>query len=104
MGRAGYDDAAVQTTPRSSASGTRVPHDHDRREPTGIEPATPPGAAGSGTLDPSVALGYVLAGPLFYGGVGWLLDRWLGITLLLPIGALLGTAAGIYLLMKRLAR
>ncbi len=81
-----------------------MPRDDDRPRPTGLQPVPPPGGGGSGSLDPSVALGYVIAGPLFYGGVGWLLDRWLGITLLLPIGALLGSAGGIYLLMKRLAR
>lgn len=94
----------METTPKSSAHGAREPSDDDRLRPTGREPVPPPGNGGSDSLDPSVALGYLLAGPLFYGGVGWLLDRWLGVTLLLPIGALLGTAAGIYLLMKRLAR
>lgn len=46
---------------------------------------------------------YVLSGILFWGAVGWLLDRWLfgsastGTVLLLPIGVVVGAAAGGYL-------
>lgn len=46
---------------------------------------------------------YVLSGILFWGAVGWLLDRWLldssstGTVVFLPIGVVLGAVAGGYL-------
>jgi F0F1-type ATP synthase assembly protein I len=47
-------------------------------------------------------ISYILSGILFWGGLGWLLDRWLidptGDTkLFTPIGVIVGTAAGAYL-------
>jgi len=36
-----------------------------------------------------------------WGGVGWLLDRWLGILFFAPAGILLGTAVAIYLVVAR---
>jgi F0F1-type ATP synthase assembly protein I len=43
--------------------------------------------------------GYVLSGILFWGGIGWLLDRWLEFTtpVFVPIGVLAGAALGVYL-------
>ncbi|MGH3714575.1 MAG: AtpZ/AtpI family protein [Micromonosporaceae bacterium] len=50
-----------------------------------------------------VALGYLGAGMLFWGGAGWLLDRWLGWSPWgLAGGLVLGMTAGIYLILKRL--
>jgi hypothetical protein len=34
--------------------------------------------------------GYLLSGLLFWGGVGWGLDKWLGTSYLLLVGLLLG--------------
>lgn len=49
------------------------------------------------------ALGYLLGGMLFWGGVGWLVDRWLDLPNVgLLIGMIAGTAAGVYLTVKRL--
>jgi ATP synthase protein I len=47
------------------------------------------------------ALGYLLAGLLFWGGVGLALDRWLGTNFLVLIGLLLGGAAAMYLIYVR---
>lgn len=47
------------------------------------------------------ALSTLLAGVFVWGGLGWLVDRWLGITLLLPIGLLLGIGLATYSIMKR---
>lgn len=47
------------------------------------------------------ALGYLLAGLLFWGGVGFALDRWLGTTFLVLIGMLVGGAAAMYLIYVR---
>lgn len=50
--------------------------------------------------DPWVAFGYLVGGPLFYGGVGWLLDRWLDTSFLFPVGLLFGIALATWLLFK----
>jgi ATP synthase protein I len=49
-------------------------------------------------------IGYLLSGLLFWGGVGWALDRWLGTTFLLLTGLLVGAASGIYLIWLRFGR
>ncbi len=46
-------------------------------------------------------ISYIVAGLLFYGGLGWLVDQWLHSSLGLPIGLILGTIAAIYLVIKR---
>jgi ATP synthase protein I len=49
------------------------------------------------------ALSYLISGIGFWGFVGWLIDRWLdthGVTI--GIGCIVGAAAGIYLVMRRL--
>jgi ATP synthase protein I len=49
------------------------------------------------------ALSYLMAGMAFWGFVGWLVDRWLtthGIAI--GIGIIVGAAAGVYLVMRRL--
>lgn len=44
----------------------------------------------------------LIAGTLTWAGIGWLLDRWLGTgPWLLAIGALVGNAAGLYLIWLR---
>jgi ATP synthase protein I len=49
------------------------------------------------------AIGYLLSGMLVWGGVGWLIDKWLGLPDVgLLIGLIGGGAAGVYLIMKRL--
>ena len=49
------------------------------------------------------AVGYLLGGMIVWGGVGWLLDRWLGLPDVgLLIGLIGGTVAGVYLIVKRL--
>lgn len=51
--------------------------------------------------DGLVALSYILAGLLFYGGLGWLGDHFLNTTWLLPVGLILGLVFSIYLITKR---
>ncbi|GAA1412804.1 hypothetical protein GCM10009662_55690 [Catellatospora coxensis] len=49
------------------------------------------------------AIGYLLGGMLVWGGVGWLIDKWLGLPNVgLLIGLIGGAAAGVYLTVKRL--
>ena len=47
---------------------------------------------------------YLVAGVLFYGAVGWLLDQWLGTRYLVAVGVLLGAGLGTYLMILQLTR
>jgi F0F1-type ATP synthase assembly protein I len=60
----------------------------------------------SSGLDHSSIMGVeLIAGFLTWAGIGWLLDRWLGTgPWLLVIGALVGNAAGLYLIFLRSKR
>jgi F0F1-type ATP synthase assembly protein I len=49
-------------------------------------------------------VGYLVAGTLLYGGLGWLLDALLGTGFLLPIGLVLGMALALYLTVMRYGR
>ncbi|TWH01664.1 hypothetical protein L615_001700000690 [Nocardioides sp. J9] len=51
--------------------------------------------------DPWHAFGYLVAGVVFYGFLGWLADRWLDTTFLVAVGILVGAALGIYLTTRR---
>lgn len=42
-----------------------------------------------------------MSGIVVWGGIGWLLDWWLGTGAFLPIGVLLGAVAGIYLVVVK---
>lgn len=59
----------------------------------------PPPNAGQGM----VALSYLIAGMVVWGGVGWLVDQWLGTSgIAFGIGVVVGGAAGVYLIVRRL--
>lgn len=47
---------------------------------------------------------YLVAGVLFYGAVGWLLDQWLGTRFLVAAGVLLGAGLGTYMMIVQLNR
>ncbi|WP_041442377.1 AtpZ/AtpI family protein [Thermomonospora curvata] len=47
---------------------------------------------------------YLLSGMAVYGGIGWLLDRWLGTSALLPIGILVGLGLALYMVYLRYGR
>jgi F0F1-type ATP synthase assembly protein I len=46
-------------------------------------------------------LGTLVAGVLAWGGIGWLLDRWLGTRFLVAVGILVGAAGAFYLIIRR---
>lgn len=51
------------------------------------------------------SVGYLLSGMLFYGGIGWLIDRWTGHSaLFLPIGLIVGIALALVLVFVRHGR
>lgn len=47
------------------------------------------------------AVAYMLSGPLIYGGLGALLDHWLGTTWLVGVGIVGGMALSLYLIWFR---
>lgn len=51
--------------------------------------------------DPWAAFGYLVAGVLFYGLIGWLLSIWLDATYWIPIGILVGAGFGMYMVFAR---
>ena len=46
--------------------------------------------------DPWVAFGRITGGVIFYGGAGFLLDRWWDTSFMVAIGVVVGAALGIY--------
>ncbi|HEY5821800.1 MAG TPA: hypothetical protein VIT20_07480 [Propionibacteriaceae bacterium] len=46
-------------------------------------------------------LSYLISGVLFYGGLGWVADHFLGTGFLLPIGIVAGAAFGVYIIIRR---
>ena len=54
-----------------------------------------------GGEDPWAAFGYLIAGVLFYGLVGWGLSRWLHAGYWIPIGILVGAGFGMYMAFAR---
>ncbi|UPK73898.1 AtpZ/AtpI family protein [Nocardioidaceae bacterium SCSIO 66511] len=48
------------------------------------------------SVDPWAAVGRIGGGVLFYGAIGYLLDRWWGTSFMVAIGVVLGAALGIY--------
>jgi ATP synthase protein I len=63
----------------------------------GTPPSGPPGPDG----DPWAAFGYLVAGVLAYGLLGWGLSIWLHSRVWIPIGILLGAAFGLYMVFSR---
>ena len=46
-------------------------------------------------------IGTLIAGVLAWGGIGWLLDQWLGTRYLVAVGIIVGMAGAFYLIIKR---
>jgi len=49
----------------------------------------------SGVNDGWSALSYLISGVLLWGGVGWLIDAWLGTRVFVALGLVLGAAGGV---------
>ena len=47
------------------------------------------------------SVAYLISGPLVYGGIGYLLDRWLGTTWIVGVGIVGGMALSLYLIWFR---
>ena len=51
--------------------------------------------------DGYAALSYILAGPLLYGGLGWVADHLIGTVFLMPLGLVGGLALSVFVIYKR---
>jgi F0F1-type ATP synthase assembly protein I len=66
-----------------------------------MSPPEQPRKPGGGSDIVWSILGTLVAGVLAWGGIGWLLDRWLGTEYLVAVGILVGAAGAFYLIIKR---
>ena len=57
------------------------------------------GAAGE--AEAWTVLARLIAGPVLYGGLGWVLDHWLGTRFFLPIGVIVGEGLALYVVLIR---
>lgn len=64
-------------------------------DPTAPHPSVQADAMGS------TVLAYLITGPLLFGGTGWLIDRWLGVTGFVAVGILGGMALSLYIIWLR---
>jgi uncharacterized membrane protein YkgB len=55
-------------------------------------------------VDPWAVVSYLLAGVILYGGIGWLLDLWLGTRGFVGGGIVVGAAAGVWLVWLRYSK
>ncbi|MBO3736370.1 AtpZ/AtpI family protein [Actinoplanes flavus] len=75
-------------------TGQKPPH-----ESRGDNGSDPPPDTGMGMT----AVSYLIAGILVWGGIGWLVDHYAGTEgIFAGIGAVLGVAGGVYLIVRRL--
>ncbi len=49
-------------------------------------------------------MSYMITGMVLYGGIGWLVGHWTGISVLFPVGMILGIAFSIILIIYRVTR
>jgi F0F1-type ATP synthase assembly protein I len=47
---------------------------------------------------------YMIGGMVLYGGIGWLIGHWTGISILFPLGMILGIVLSILLIAFRFTR
>ena len=58
----------------------------------------------SGANEGWAVLSTLIAGFVVWGGIGFLLDRWLGTKFLTPVGVIVGMVLGIYAVVARYGR
>ncbi|WP_435203192.1 AtpZ/AtpI family protein [Janibacter sp. GS2] len=81
---------ALSSPEQIAAAGERYAHDTSRPNPTAQADAMG-----------STVLAYLITGPLLFGGLGWLVDRWLGVTLFVAVGILAGMGLSLYIIWLR---
>jgi ATP synthase protein I len=65
------------------------------------EPSGPPPLR---EVDGWAVVSYLLGGVIVYGGLGWLLDAWLGTRGFVAAGIVLGAAAGVWVVWLRYSK
>ena len=50
------------------------------------------------------AFGYLISGMAFYGGLGWLIGHWAHLSLLFPLGMLIGLGVGVFAVIYKYGR
>lgn len=66
-----------------------------------LPPSHETAGAAADTHLATTVIAYLLSGPLTFGGMGWLLDWWLGTEFLVAIGLLAGMSMSIYVIWLR---
>lgn len=67
-------------------------------------PTNPGGSPRPRESDGWAIMSYMIAGMILYGGIGWLVGHWTGISVLFPVGMILGLAFSIILIIYRVTR
>ncbi len=100
------DDPWQRHGPRTADRGPRSVPRAARRwvvgvtGPSGSAPEQPPPHASDGWR----VFGNMIAGMVFYGGVGWLIGHWTGISILFPLGMFFGIVVSVLGIVFRFSR
>jgi ATP synthase protein I len=78
--------------------------DDDRRQARHGD--TDHGSTGRGQQENAgwTLFGYLISGMVVYGGIGWLVGRWTHVSLLFPLGMLVGLVLAIVLIIYKYGR
>lgn len=83
----------------------------DRKRPSAYQPHggdddAPEGPSATFQADAmgATVIAYLITGPAVFGGLGWLLTRWLEAPIFIPIGMLFGMALSLYTIWLRYGR
>jgi ATP synthase protein I len=87
---------------RQAGMTARLKPDGSREE--NQDPQVPQMTAPAQERDGWRILSYLLGGMILYGGIGWLVGRWTGISILFPLGMILGIGLSIALIIFRVTR
>jgi ATP synthase protein I len=87
----------------SMTAGTRSGVGDQDQEPQSPEPRSPEPRAPRES-DGWQILSYMLGGMILYGGIGWLIGHVTGISILFPIGMLLGVGMSVALVIFKFTR
>jgi F0F1-type ATP synthase assembly protein I len=88
--------------PSEPPSDPPPPPPEPRREMTSDEKAEELRAFNTREQDAAWrSVAYLISGPLVYGGIGYLIDRWLGTTWIVGVGIVGGMALSLYLIWFR---
>jgi F0F1-type ATP synthase assembly protein I len=63
-----------------------------------------PSSGDGGQVDGLTVFSYLISGMVVYGGLGWLIAHWTGLSLIFPLGMLFGLGLTIWLVIYRYGR